>query len=490
MLDTPENLSNECKNQVLAEVLAELGWSQGRLVSAVTEYLGPGYIGRSTVSEWVRQGRVPRDPLPTVVAHVLSDAAGRKIGVTDLWQHAGKASSPWTSADHGLDMSWDYQSVLGVADDWITNAGRTMDYDRRRFMALSGATLTLPAWSFVENMPHEPSTEFLSSVGARDSMKVTPSIVNILESTTKELEILEEREGGNDNTLRFAHSTFNKVADYVKSGNFSDKHTQQRLLTVWAQLCRIAGFIALDAGKHGLAQRYYFTGLQVTSTNGDSELGAHILSNLSYQATQRGRGNAVQLAEAAMAAADQCPSLAIQAFTASRYALAQASMGNDYACRTAMDKARNLLESPDMPTTRPRYLSWFDTTMLDTHSGHSLLVLAQSTSRDARYLIDAAQNLLSPHMVGTSDFRGEFSRDVLFWGSWLARGYVRCGELEQAVHTGATLLDIIPSVHSQRTTTLLRHLNSELSRYRGALKNPRIAKFSKNLNRSLETAAV
>jgi hypothetical protein len=58
-------------NAVLGMLLAELGWSPSRLAKAVNGVLGPGYVARSTVSEWLHQDRVPRHPLPTVVAHLI-----------------------------------------------------------------------------------------------------------------------------------------------------------------------------------------------------------------------------------------------------------------------------------------------------------------------------------------------------------------------------------------------------------------------------------
>ena len=50
-------------------MLGELTWSPSLLAEAVNGVLGPGYVARGTVSEWLHQDRVPRDPLPTVVAH-------------------------------------------------------------------------------------------------------------------------------------------------------------------------------------------------------------------------------------------------------------------------------------------------------------------------------------------------------------------------------------------------------------------------------------
>ncbi len=490
MVGIRKGARSERKNRILMAVLEELGWSQVKLVAEVCAYMGQGYISRSTVSEWVSQGRVPRDPLPAVVAHVLSDAVGRKVTAADLWQNVTRESSLWISADHGLKMSWDDQSVINLADDWIANAGEAMNSDRRHFMALSGAALTLPAVSFLENRPAEASAELPKNVGTVGSMKVTPSMVDVLESTIREIEVLDDHEGGDGNNLRFVHSIFSTIAGYVRSDNFADSRTRQRVLTAWAQVCRIGGFMAFDAGCHGYAQRLFRTGLQVTHNTGDRQLGAHILVHLSQQAVYRGYAkDAIHLAEAGMETA-KGTSLAVRALINWEYARAQAAMGNVYACQAAMEKARDLVDSPNMLATRPSYLYWLNAEMMESNNGHSLLTLAQVSSRHTRRLVTEAEKLLTPYMASTSDFRREFSRQVLLRGSWLARGYLWCGELEQAVQTGRTLLELVPSVRSHQAITVLRRLSSELVQYRSAQRTPYVAEFSENLQRSLATAAV
>jgi hypothetical protein len=60
-----ENSGSIGKNVVLSGLLAELGWSSARVAGEVNAYMGPHYVGRSSVAEWVANGRVPREPLPT-----------------------------------------------------------------------------------------------------------------------------------------------------------------------------------------------------------------------------------------------------------------------------------------------------------------------------------------------------------------------------------------------------------------------------------------
>jgi hypothetical protein len=386
--------------------------------------------------------------------------------------------------------SWSYRGVLSLADDWIVNADKSMNSDRRHFMALSGAALTTPAWSFMENLKSHGNVLSSAKFGDVKSIKITPLMVNVLESTIKEIEVLDDAEGGDGNNLRFVHNVFSTIAGYVKSDNFTDDHTRKRTFTAWAQLCRIGGFMAFDAGCHGYAQRIFRTGLQLSHNIGDRQTGAHILVHLSQQAVYRGHAkDAIQLAHAGMETA-KGTSLAVQALITWEYARAQAAMGNSHACHEAMDKARHLLDSPKAISTRPSYLYWLNPEMMETNNGHSLLTLAQASSKNTHRLVDEAEKLLTPSMSSTSDFRREFSRQVLLRGSWLTRGYLWCGELERAVKTGTALLDLIPSVRSHQAITVLRQLNSELAQYPGIRRNPNITEFSENLSRCLAAPAV
>jgi hypothetical protein len=385
--------------------------------------------------------------------------------------------------------SWDYRSVLRAADDWITNVGEAVDVDRRVLLAVSGTALTSIAWEYAENPMPRGSFELQSNASIPDAITITPGIINVLEASIRELRNLDDHEGGNRNSLRIAHRHFHTLAEYVKSGKVVDAHTQQRLLTSWATLCELAGLMAFDSQLYGLAQRYWFTGLQITHTTGNPELGAHILGYLSFQATHRGQANdAAQLGQAAIEMAAKGTSLVVQALVTSRYAQAQAALGNNRACREAIDKADNLLTSPGALANKPEYVSWFDSRMFELQSGHSLLALAQTNSRKSDRLIEQADDLLVPHTMSGSDFSHNFPRDALFWGSWQARSYVWRNELEQAVKTGTALINLSQSVRSQRCVATLRQLNSELTQRRDALSNPNIAEFSQELDAAIAAA--
>ncbi|HYZ07358.1 MAG TPA: hypothetical protein VE709_01950 [Pseudonocardiaceae bacterium] len=72
-----------------------------------------------------------------------------------------------------------------------------------------------------------------------------------------------------------------------------------RLFAALAELAQLAGWMALDAGKHGLAQRYLFTALRAAREVGYHSMAAHVLGDLAFQAASRGcPADAVPLGEA------------------------------------------------------------------------------------------------------------------------------------------------------------------------------------------------
>jgi hypothetical protein len=474
---TRDNTSvNSGKNVVLAELVNELGWSHARVMREVNGFLGTGYVGRSSVAEWVNNGRLPREPLPTVVAHLLSAAVGRTITVTQLWGHSARESEFWIAADHGQALTWDFGGVLRTADDWVSNVGRTMDTDRRRFMAISGAALTAAGWGYLDTPAAEASVMEWAEPSA---IKITPAILDVLETTISGIRRLDAVEGGNLNTLRVAHRQFCMVAEWVKSGNVVGHGTHQRLLDAWANLCHIAGWMAVDAQQHGLAQRYYFTGLQVTKTTGNKELAAHFLGALSQHASHRGMGkDATELADAAVETAKGARPI-VQSLVWSRAAEAQAVMGNAYGCQAAIDKVHDLGTAEARAVT-PHWMYWFNQAAMESRSGWSTLLLAKDRARGGDRIFSAGEKLLAPHAGACS----EFPRDHLVNASWLARSYVWRGEIGQAMQVGMGCLDMLPKVNSPRVASLLGDFMDELKQHRGARGSRRVAELTRTLQTS------
>lgn len=139
-------------NAVLGALLGELAWSPSLLAEAVNGVLGPGSVARSTVSDWLHHDRLPRGPLHTVVAHLISDTLGREVSLDELWSVRATPAELWAPVDAGMNLPWTPAGTVQVLDDWLGHTGGTIGMDRRFFLAVSGATLTAPAWVYVDQL--------------------------------------------------------------------------------------------------------------------------------------------------------------------------------------------------------------------------------------------------------------------------------------------------------------------------------------------------
>lgn len=72
-------------NTVLAALLTELDWTPRMLTRQINRLFGPGTVADTAAYHWRDTARVPRPPLPALVAWVLSRNLGRSVTVAELW---------------------------------------------------------------------------------------------------------------------------------------------------------------------------------------------------------------------------------------------------------------------------------------------------------------------------------------------------------------------------------------------------------------------
>ena len=454
-------------NEILGALLAELGWSPIRLAEAVNGLLGPGYVARSTVSEWLHQDRVPRHPVPTVVAHLISDALDREVPVEQLWSGRARRAEFWVPADAGLQLPWTAEGTVGILDEWLRHTGGSIGLDRRIFLAVSGAALTAPAWGYVDHLARGSS--FAGLADARRSITVTSAMVDSVAATTAGIRNLGNGEGGHEDNLRFVHHHLIWVGKLLRQARFSSSAVANRLLAEWAQLAQLAAWMANDAGQHGLSQRYFTSGLHAAHTAGDRSVGTYLLAVMSQAAVHRGRladgvdlvraaRDAVELANAAHEAAKSAPAV-VRAVAASAFAQAQAAVGNARGFHSAADEARALLDTPGALDNLPPYLTWFWPANLESCLAQGALTLAGVTSRDCRTLLDGADVVLGR----TATDPAGVPRNAVFHVAWLSRAHVAADDLDRAVPAAQAALRRLPTVRSRRCALVLHRLEADLA---------------------------
>ncbi|MFR9723380.1 hypothetical protein ACL02R_08420 [Streptomyces sp. MS19] len=449
-------MRNTAPNQQLAALLQNLGWSLSRLTDAINQLLGPRYVARSTVAEWLARGRIPRDPLPAVTAHVLAEALGHPVPLEQLWG-PGVRSVSTSRADDGLPLPTTPGATVETATQWTREGD--MDLDRRHFLAISGAALALTG----PTAATAPRTAAAPAAVLHGPL-VTPAVAEAIDATVQAVRRMDDAEGGDRSTLRHAHKQFALVADHVRADRFSDSATRTRTMGLWGQLAQTVGWMAMDAGLHGLAQRYWRTGLTAAHEAGDPALVSHIHGCLTYQAISRSEfRDALDLANASITAARGAPP-SVRALAAARHAHAHAALGDIHGLRQSTDEARRHLTHPDALASRPPWLYWL--TDLSVVTGQSLITAAFAdgapADRRAAGLLEEADPLITG-WLGTHAERTE-DRDALLHGTWLARSYLARDDLDQTLVTATSLLRYATTVRSAHVRSILVDLEADLAR--------------------------
>ncbi|GAA2682395.1 MULTISPECIES: hypothetical protein [Actinosynnema] len=284
-------------------------------------------------------------------------------------------------------------------------------------------------------------------------------LADFFAATLTNLRDLDDAEGGG--ALTHARAQFALLAEHVHRDSYTDTATGKRTVHLWAQMAATVGWMAMDAGHLGLAQRYWLTGLRAAHHTADPALGSHLYGCLAYQAIARDRlRDALAMTNAAITTARTAPP-ATRALAAARHAHVHAALGDLHGLHRSTDEAHTHLDHPDALTTRPPWLYWMSDLRVVTGQSMIIAGFADSTpDRRRTELLTAATPLiggwLGPHAEHTRD------RDGLLHGAWLARSYLRQDELEQALVTTRSLLPQAATVRSTWNHSILEALATDL----------------------------
>jgi transcriptional regulator with XRE-family HTH domain len=237
----------------------------------------------------------------------------------------------------------------------------------------------------------------------------------------------------------YARSTLiyyvNTVVRPILLGADYSEATGQELMAVAARLSNLCAFMSFDAGKQGLAQRYFILALRLAHISGNRALGAHILGDMSMQAHYLGKpGLALELATAGYDAGVKCGSPG----TASRCAALQ---GRAYALRgNAAEAARSRLRAEHLVTVKapdgePSWIRFFTVDQLAAEAQYIAADLGQhkEVQRLGTMILASSEDML---------------RRKFLVGAMLAKSYIL------GAHAGRDV---------DRATEILGDLLSELS---------------------------
>ncbi|MGH3872817.1 MAG: carph-isopro domain-containing protein [Pseudonocardiaceae bacterium] len=456
-------------NEVLASLLAELGWSPRALARRINHVFGVGTVADTAAYHWRDSGCVPRPPLPELAAWVLARELGRPVTPAELWQGRASGSPLVLPADIDMNGSWSRAATLGLLDDWVA-AGLL---DRRHFLAVSGTTM-------LDITTGYPMGDSGRLAAALERGSVGNPLLDQIEQSIPLLQRLDDTHGGGA-YLPYVGAQFRAVALLLRQGGHA-AGVERRLFAALAEIGLLAGRMALDAGRHGLAQRYLFTALRAAREAGYHEMAAHVLADLAFQAaTREYPRDAIALGQAAVRVATVSPA-GVRALMQNRFAYGHALAGRLDDFERAYATSLDILAGRDL-AQEPTGMDYLTSNHLDTKAGQALahagtLAVAAGDRQTGIALLSRSERLLRN---GAHDLPVDHpaQRRALFEGAWLAVAAAGQGDLEQACTIGSLAVTRLNAVQSARSAQVLRLLAKRLRR---CSRNEYVRDFSPTLD--------
>ncbi|MFD6433495.1 transcriptional regulator [Streptomyces venezuelae] len=447
-------------NERLQALIQEAGCSNAGLARRVNmcgaEHGLDLRYDKTSVARWLR-GQQPRGRAPGIIAEAL----GRKLGRTVTIDEIGMANGKNLASGVGLQFS---PTVLGaieqVCELWRSDVGR------RDF--LSGSSVAASALV-------EPSRDWLISspdaqVGRSAGPRVGMADVAAVKAMTEALTQLDHQFGSGHVRPVVVHY-LNSVVSGLLAGSYREA-VGRELFAAVARLTELAGYMAVDTGQPGLAQRYYIQALRLAQAAGDRGYGGYVLAaSMSHLAAQLGNPREIsQLARAAQEGTRGRVTPRAEAMFYAAEARGHALLGDVRATQVvagraveAMDRAAGSDDSGDDPV----WIRHFDHAYLADEMAHCHRDLGQA---------DAAARSAQESLDGHPETRARRRAIGLVL---LATAQVQRREVEQACHTGLKAVELLGTLRSNRGAEYLEDFQERLHPYR---EEPVVREFGARLD--------
>ncbi|MFG3498081.1 transcriptional regulator [Streptomyces sp. NPDC047928] len=392
---------------------------------------------KTSVARWLR-GQQPRGRAPGIIAEAL----GRKLGRTVTIDEIGMANGKNLASGVGLQFS---PTVLGaieqVCELWRSDVGRR---DFLSGSAVAASALVEPSRDWLIT---GPDPQVARSAGARVGL----SDVQAVRAMTDALVDLDHRFGSGHVRPVVVHY-LNSVVSGLLSGSYRDAVGRQLFAAV-ARLTELAGYMAVDTGQPGLAQRYYIQALRLAQAAGDRAYGGYVLAaSMSHLAAQLGNPREIaQLARAAQEGARGHVTPRAEAMFLAAEARGHALLGDARTCQEVAGRALAAMERVDTGSgDDPVWIAHFDHAYLADELAHCHRDLGHAQAA-ARAAADAVN--------GHPETRARRRAIGLVL---LATAQVQQREVEQACHTGTRAAELLATLRSSRGTEYLEDLQQRL----------------------------
>ncbi len=365
---------------------------------------------------------------------------GRPVSVDEI----GMADGKNLSSGIGLHFSATLSGAVEQACElWRSDVGRRD--------VLTGASVAASALV-------EPSRDWLitrpdQQVARAGGARVGQADVDAVRATTEMLVDLDHRFGSGHVRPVVVHY-LNSVVAGLLAGSYRED-TGRALFAAVARLTELAGYMAIDTGQPGLAQRYYIQALRLAQAAGDRAYGGYVLAaSMSHLAAALGNPREIaQLARAAQEGArgDATPTAMAMFYVAE--ARGHALLGDARSCEAVAGRAVEAMEH-SRPDDDPEWIGHFDAAYLADELAHCHRDLDQP-KQSARQ----AETALRGHPETRVRRRAV---DLVL----LATAQLRMRDVEQSCETAARAVELLSGLRSARGAEYLDEFRRKLEPYR------------------------
>ncbi|MEW1626011.1 tetratricopeptide repeat protein [Streptomyces sp. NPDC089173] len=396
----------------------ETGWTLRQCAQAVnrigTERGTPKQYRAPSVHQW-RSGSVPREDARPLILEAFARKLGRPVAPSE-------AGFPVPTPKVGTEVE-----PLSTVDGIIDLGRLDMDPSRRSVLgvALFSVALAVPDWPDVVGRMEAAQRGVRSRIGMSD--------VHTVAAMTEQLSSMDDQFGGRTARPLAAAFLVNTVAPFLRSSGPED--VRKAMMSAASDLCYLTGYMAVDEGLHGLAQRYYHQALELAGASEDHLTFCTTLRGMSVQAVDLGQGPvAMRLADAAAAASPQAGPR-MRAFLAGQQAHAAAQIGDQRSALLYLQEAEVAMGKAE---ARAKAFGSYDPASLSYHTSqvrfemgdvHGAVAAMQESDR-LRYSV--------------------YRRTRVKERAILAERQLATGHLEAACQAWGLALDDYPQVNSGR----------------------------------------
>lgn len=262
----------------------------------------------------------------------------------------------------------------------------------------------------------------------------------------------------------------NSVVSGLLAGSYRES-VGRELFAAVARLTELGGYMAVDTGQPGLAQRYYIQALRLAQAAGDRGYGGYVLAaSMSHLAASLGNPREIaQLARAAQEGARGHVTPRAEAMFCAAEARGHALMGDGRAFQVVVGRAAAAMERAEAAADAgddPVWIAHFDQAYLADELAHCHRDLGQPGPAGQR-----AQEALDGHPEGRARRR---AIGLLL----LAGAQAQQREVEQACHTGTQAVQLLSGLRSDRGAEYLEDFQLRLEPFRD---EPVVREFSARL---------